>query len=1468
MDTTFSHGHSDHDACGTGFVVRPGGSATHEVVDRALIALQRLSHRGGIDADASSGDGAGLLTALPQRMLARAARDLRIPLPRAHGLGMLFIHGEDEEARVHAELTALAADMDLICLGWRKVPTNRNALGSRAAETAPAIWQCFIGTNGQSADLEHQLFLFRKRAETELGKAAYFCSLSSRTVVYKGLLAPRQLAEFYPDLTDPEFETSFAIFHQRFSTNTEPAWRLAQPFRLLAHNGEINTITGNRRWMNARETEIRARLKAREWFNALEDNVSDSASLDNAIELLVQQDRTIDLAMLSLVPPVADKSRLGQRISGLVESAAREYEPWDGPAALVFSDGRTLGAKLDRNGLRPMRYTHTSTGWLVAGSETGLADFDEREIIERQRLGPGEALLIDIASGRVYPRTTFARETTHPKQIAIPKQITRLTAAANGASATIAEPKKIAAALGWSDDQIKFLLHPLAQGKEPVYSMGDDTPPAFLSKMRRTLWDYCKQRFAQVTNPPIDPIRELHVMSLDTRIGPDFVADSPVLDNQQLRTLEQAFPNSQHIDITFESTQSIAGAKQAIERIQNEVRWAAGAAPSLVVMSDRGVSETRSAVPVLLAAAAAWKEMVRGGHFRIPLIVETAQVIETHHVALLLAVGATAVRPYLAQQLAEEHGAGGARNYCTAINGGLRKVLSRMGISTLASYRNAQLFEVIGLEEAVCREFFESAPHCAEANSLDQLLGDYLFNHAQAFKPEFKAPADSGLYRFRKEGEKHSTSADLMRKLQAHIQNPDSRHYQEFESLAKERDPVAIHDLLDFASANSVPSDSVEPEAVILQRFCVQAMSVGAISPEAHRTLALAMNALGARSNTGEGGEDPEIYTKMPEASCRVKQVSTARFGVTAEYLANAEELEIKIAQGSKPGEGGQIPASKVTVYIAKLRHAVPGMALVSPPPHHDIYSIEDLEQLIHDLRQINPAARIGVKLVSGAGVGIIAAGVAKAGANVITISGYDGGTGASPLSSIKNTGLPWEFGLRDAHCTLINAGLRQYVRLRVDGGFKFARDVVMAALLGADEFGFGTAALLAMGCVMARQCHLNTCPVGIATQDETLRTRFTGKPEMVKAYFKGVAAETRILLGRLGVHSLEELIGHTELLQPRTEAAGKWIRGLLQPIAIVPHAAERNRETRKLSQRLIEIAKGAGQTPIPVLPIVNADRSIGAELTSERLRQQRLKHTNPSLDIHFKGTAGQSFGAFLGANIKFHLNGAANDYVGKGLSGGTIAIEAGSGPSRRGDVLVGNTVLYGATSGELYVAGQAGERFAVRNSGAVSVVEGVGDHACEYMTGGVVVILGQVGINLGSGMTGGLTYLLSDYVSASTYNTEFVQLAPCTAAEEQAVRQLVIRHWMLTRSDRAALLLASGLRLPIARMQPLVLPCSVTDTWKPTLQRFEHAALSSLYSSGPLIKKNVREFPQRKVRIAPQSVRTGTARGPSDGIA
>jgi glutamate synthase domain-containing protein 2/glutamate synthase domain-containing protein 1/glutamate synthase domain-containing protein 3 len=1448
MAFTSSTGHPDHDACGTGFVIKLGDGPTHEVLEYALTALQRLSHRGGVDADACSGDGAGLLTAVPQRLVALAARQLRIPLPAIFGLGMLFIE-RDQEARVQAEFKKIVTSMGLQLLGWRQVPTQSAVLGPRAAESAPAVWQCFVAEHDQTVAFDRQLFLLRKRAEAELANAAYFCSLSSRTVVYKGLLAPWQLPRFYPDLANRDFQTPFAIFHQRFSTNTQPTWRLAQPFRLLAHNGEINTITGNRRWMNAREQEIRACLKTGQWFAALENHVSDSASLDNAIELLAQQGQCIDHAVLSLVPPVAD-DRLDRKTLELVAHSACEYEPWDGPAALVFSDGQLLGAKLDRNGLRPMRFTRTSTGWLVAGSETGLADFEEDQIAERQRLGPGEALLIDIASGKVFPRGTHVREIADPKPPSRSMATVHSFPSTHTEISAVAEPRRLAAALGWSEDQIGFLLQPLAQGKEAIYSMGDDTPPAFLSKMRRPLWDYCKQRFAQVTNPPIDPLREAQVMSLDTRIGANFITDSPVLDEQQMRALEHGYASTQRIDVTFECAQGVAGAMDALERIRHEVRWNSGAAPSAVIISDRCVNQQHAAVPILLAVACVWKQMVNGGHFRVPLVVETAQVIDVHHVALLLAAGAAGVRPFLAQQLAEEQLPGGRRNYCLAISAGLKKVLSRMGISTLASYRNSQLFEVLGLDEDLCRDFFETAPQWPGATSLPQLLEDYLFNHAQAFRTEFRAPVDAGLYRFRKQGEQHATSGELLRKLHAHVKNPGSGHYQQFEALAQERVPVAVRDLLKISAVESRCCGPVESEADILRRFSAQAMSIGALSPEAHRTLALAMNELGARSNTGEGGEDPDIYITAPEAACRIKQVASGRFGVTAEYLVNAEEIEIKIAQGSKPGEGGQLPASKVTAYIAKLRHAVPGMALISPPPHHDIYSIEDLEQLIHDLHQISPAARIGVKLVAGAGVGIIAAGVAKAGADVITISGYDGGTGASPLSSIKNTGVPWEYGLRDAHRTLVMAGLRQYVRLRVDGGLKFARDVVIAALLGADEFGFGTAALLAMGCVMARQCHLNTCPVGIATQNEQLRVRFAGSTDMVKSYFRALAAEVQAWLGRLGARSLEEIVGRTDLLFPRTEEADRWLRGLLQPVARAPHAVARSRKSGRLSQRVLQMADSSRILTPTVLTIVNSDRSIGTELSGERLRGKKSGRTSVPLELHFRGTAGQSFGAFLAAGVKFHLYGAANDYVAKGLSGGTIAITAGKQASKRKDVLVGNTVLYGATSGELYVAGQAGERFAVRNSGAVAVVEGVGDHACEYMTGGVVVVLGPIGINLGSGMTGGLTYLLTNEVRANSCNSDFVLLQPCTAEEEQAVRQLLIRHWILTRSSQTAFFLESGMRLPITRIQPLDLPCPVSDTWKPILQRLENAALTALGTTMRSANTEHLELPLRETVV------------------
>ncbi|HEY6271480.1 MAG TPA: glutamate synthase large subunit [Terriglobales bacterium] len=1417
-----AQGHPDHDACGTGFLARLGERGSHEVVARALAALEKLTHRGGVDADGASGDGAGLLTSIPQRFIRRAAEALGIVLPGPFGLGMLFLPAQDA-SRVRRALEPLAREMGLTVLGWREVPVNSSVPGSRAAETLPAIWQCFLAADDAS-DLELRLFLFRKYAETEFSESMYFASLSTRTVVYKGLLSPWQLPLFYPDLLSRDFETAVAIFHQRFSTNTRPAWPLAQPFRFLAHNGEINTIVGNRRWMRARESQIRSSFKAGVWFNALEEDVSDSASLDNALEIQVRQGHPPHTAMLSLVPPAFESDpRLAPHIRKYLDAMASAFEPWDGPAALVFSDGRIVGAKLDRNGLRPLRYVRTSDGWIAAGSEAGIADFDSRKIVERRRLGPGEMLMVDLDEGAFLGHGELLRHIADEPSHVRARRPEPLPAIW-GSEIAIDEPNQMAAAVGWSEDQVRYLLDPLASGKEAIWSMGDDTPPAFMSKikLRRTVWDYLKQRFAQVTNPPIDPLREAHVMSLKTRLGDRVISESPVLRERQVFFLENRLSPSERIDVTFDSARGVAAAYQALEQIRNQARWGSNARPSLVVLSDRSLNGTRAALPILLAAAAVWQEMASSGNFHIPLVVETAQALDTHHIAMLIAVGATAVCPFLAFELADARNPNGAVNYHSAVNAGLKKVLSRMGISTVASYRNAQLFEVVGLDSRLCREFFEDAPRFAGAASLETILGDYLHNHRLAYT-DHKGLRDAGFFRFRKEGELHGTSPELMRKLQMSLKKGDADSHQQYEEMAFTREPVAIRDLLSIVFPRSTQIDDVEPEAELIRRFSTQAMSVGAISPEVHRTLARAMNRIGARSNTGEGGEDSALYSKEPEAACRVKQVASGRFGVTAEYLVHAREIEIKMAQGSKPGEGGQLPAVKVTPYIAHLRRAVPGMALISPPPHHDIYSIEDLEQLIHDLREVNPEARIGVKLVAGAGVGIIAAGVAKAGAEVITISGHDGGTGASPLSSIKNTGLPWEFGLRDAHRVLTEAGLRPHVRLRVDGGLKFARDVVIAALLGADEFGFGTAALLAIGCVMARQCHLNTCPAGIATQDEALRARFAGKPEMVIAFFQSMATEVRTLLARLGARTLREIVGQTEFLRPRHACGSAWIEELLRPPTKSPDCPGVDRRSQGLAGELTHLLHH-GTVPLAgAFPIINADRSIGAQLSGEIIRRFGAAALEAApVDLNFHGTAGPSFGAFLTAGINLHLSGEANDYVGKGLSGGIISIDAGAEASLRGDVLAGNTVLYGATSGELYIAGAAGERFAVRNSGALAVVEGVGEHGCEYMTGGVVVLLGPTSINFGAGMTGGLAYLPEEYVAKTTYNQEFVSLEACSDDEQQFLRRVLMKHCLMTGSPRAAFELNRRARLAMVRLQPKQLPCPIAQTWEPILDRLK----------------------------------------------
>jgi len=1402
-------------------VAQLGSPPSHDIILHALTALERLTHRGGVDADGASGDGAGLLTSIPEAFFRARAAEQGIELTEHFGLGFAFFPaGASTEARASVEA---AADTErLRILGWRRVPVATASLGRMALETMPETWQFFVApfhaTRGPSR-FEWRLALLRKRAESLLPPRCYICSLSSQTIVYKGLLTPWQFPQFYEDLRDPSFAVTFAVFHQRYSTNTSPSWHLAQPFRYSAHNGEINTIISNRRWIRAKDRELRAQLTVGSWFRILEENVSDSASFDNGFEQKLLEGFSPEAAMLSMVPPAFENDPLLSRdVRGALASLSQSGEPWDGPAALVFSDGQFVGAKLDRNGLRPLRYTLTHDGLLIAGSETGLVDLEESRIAERQRLGPGEMILANPVTGAVFRwREILKRLATQQSRNALP-QVRQLAATTPASAPAVEQHKRVAAAAGWTEDQFKILFSALPHGKEADWSMGDDAPPAFLSTLPRSLWDYCKQRFAQVTNPPIDPLRESHVMSLAVHLPNGVVLPSPIIAAGQLAELSATFGPVHCIDFTFPAPMGVSGARCSITQLSTPL--SGSGRPGLLLLSDRGISGERAVLPALLATATVWKAMVRDGLWDVPLIVESAQVFDTHHVALLVAAGASAVVPYLADQFAESLEMGGADRMRTAINAGLRKVLARMGVSTLASYRNSHLFEIVGLNEDFCSEFFEDVADFPGQKSLDDLLSDYLRMHTAGFSGPSDDLADSGLFRFRKGAELHANSPEIVRRLHAHVRAPNAGKYAAFEELAESQGTVFLRDLLETVPASSpISIDEVEPVDSIVRHFSTQAMSLGSLGLEAHRTLALAMNQLGGRSNTGEGGEDPSLYRNEPHAANKIKQVASGRFGVTADYLVHAQELEIKMAQGSKPGEGGQLPAKKVTEYIARIRHATPGTPLISPPPHHDIYSIEDLAQLIHDLRAVNPRARVGVKLVSSSGVGIIAAGVAKAGANVITISGHNGGTGSSPLTSIKNTGLPWEIGLRETHETLVRAGLRSRLSLRVDGGLKFSRDILIAAILGADEFGFGTGALLAIGCVMARQCHLNTCPVGIATQDETLRMRFNGKPEMIIAYFRSLAEEVRQKMAKLGVRSLGELRGWYDRLDTRSGMDAFMVVPISEGTRVAPQQVPVEHTGAEDDSLYFNKSLGDGAES---QPIHNSDRSVGAGLSGELMRRRSHNLAEQGeITQAFDGSAGQSFGAFLAEGVTLKLTGEANDYVGKGLSGGTISLAAGSAASRRGDVLAGNTVLYGATSGQLYVAGRAGERFAVRNSGALAVVEGVGQHGCEYMTGGVVLVLGPLGLNFGSGMTGGLAYVLRAEAD-EVLHREFVAIHDIDSEEEGSLRRVLEEHLHFTGSPRASRLLSRRNGLPFVRVQPVHLQASIADTWKPVLARFK----------------------------------------------
>ncbi|MCM8747909.1 glutamate synthase large subunit [Thermomicrobiaceae bacterium CFH 74404] len=1450
----------EHDACGTGFVADLSGKPSHQIVQYALEAVVNLTHRGAVDADAKTGDGAGITIQLPRRLLARELARLTglhlDPADLAAGVVFLPAHDSAGADACQAALEQALAAQGSPALVWRPVPVRPEVLGLKARETMPAIWQVITARPSglDTLEFERRLYLARRLAERfakEQSIAGFFVpSLSCRTLVYKGLFVARDLGDFYLDLRDPEFESALALFHQRYSTNTFPTWHLAQPFRRLAHNGEINTLQGNRNWMRAREPELASEVwgeRIADVLPLIDPTGSDSMSLDNVLELIELSGRDILHAVAMLIPEAWENMpAMDEDLRGFYAYHAGLMEPWDGPAAIAFTDGRIAGAVLDRNGLRPARYSVTEDGLVVLASETGVIDLSGRQVIERGRLGPGQMLAVDVETGQLWRNEEIKAQLAarRPYREWVRSGFYRLSPARSHANGHEHDGNGQLArqiAFGFSAEDQRLVIHPMAaEAKEPLWSMGDDAPLAVLSRFPRPLAHFFRQRFAQVTNPPIDPLREKLVMSLDVYLGPrkSMLAEtpeharllhlpSPVLlepDFAALQSLDRAELQPVTLRAVFPVAAGPAGLQAALETLLAEAERAVDAGATILIVSDRDVDSEHAPIPMPLAVGGIHHHLIRAGkRMRASIVCDTGDVWDVHQAAVLIGYGASAIHPYLALEAAralagtrgcEELSADDlAIRYKKSLDAGLLKVMSKMGISTLASYQGAQLFEIIGLAPEVVERFFTGTPARLAGLDLAGIAERVLQRHREAYCGEATKLPDYGMVRFRKDGEYHAYSPTNVRALQQVAESGDRERYRAYVRLVEEREPATLRDLLAFKPTTPVPLEEVEPAEEIRRRFVVTAMSLGALSPEAFRTLAIAMNRIGARSNSGEGGEDPDWYYEPgPDTPhSRIKQVASARFGVTTEYLTRADELEIKIAQGSKPGEGGQLPAHKVTALIARLRHAIPGISLISPPPHHDIYSIEDLAQLIYDLKQVNPRARVGVKLVAEAGVGTIAAGVAKAHADYILISGHSGGTGASPLSSIKYAGVPWELGLAETQQTLVLNDLRSRVRLRTDGGLQTARDVVIAALLGAEEFGFGTAALVAIGCDMARQCHLNTCPTGIATQREDLRARFKGTPEQVINFFTQLAEDVRHYLAQLGARRLDEIVGRVELLEQAKNIDGPGATLDLSPILAVPGGPDAPRRCLRerndfddvsgppLDDQILEQALPAIEEARPVritAQVRNHHRAVGARLAGTlSLRYGRERPPAGLIELQLTGQAGQSFGAWCTHGLRLILDGDANDYVGKGMAGGEIIVRPREEPvdESRPHVIVGNTVLYGATGGELYVAGQAGERFAVRNSGAVAVVEGVGDHGCEYMTAGTVVVLGETGRNFASGMTNGIAYVLDLHGTfPARYNSEYVGLERVTEPEDaERLHSLIERHVAWTGSRRGQQILA-----------------------------------------------------------------------------
>jgi len=1472
------HPDFEHDACGVGFIASIKGERTNKVLDLGLASLCNLTHRGALDADLKTGDGAGVLTQLPVKVFRAEVERLGHKLYQDEdlGVGVFFLPHDNAyaQARVKATTEEVLEKRGIFLFGWREVPVNLNVLGNKAQSTMPRIEQALVGRpEGLAEDDEYERLLFLARKEIEHRcaldgvKNFYIASFSHRMISYKGLLISPSLQKFYKDLTNPDYETAICVYHQRYSTNTFPTWPLGQPFRMLAHNGEINTIRGNRNWMRAREAELNADY----WGGDVEmlrpiiqSGGSDSASVDNAVEALVMGGRDILHAMTMLVPPAWRRDKnMSPELRGFYEYHRCFNEPWDGPAALAFSDGITVGACLDRNGLRPARFKITDDGIFSMASEVGTLALDDAHVVEKGRLAPGEMIAINTREKRLMRDAEIKEKLAKQKPYGewLDQHLTRLDKVVEGG---IVEPTgdldildltQRQIAFGCTSEEVDMVLGPMIlAGKEPIGSMGDDTPLAVLSLQPRLLYTYFKQIFAQVTNPPIDPIREKMVMSLVVNMGyhrnlfeetPDharmLTTNTPILFNHELETIRN-FENPDlkavTIPVLWETASGEAGLEPALRRICIEAEEAIGNGARLVILSDKGVDHAHAALPMLLATGGVHHHLTRVGlRMKAAILCETAEARDVHQMACLIGYGASVINPYMAfetiREILEKDTKGkfseinyekALLNYRKALEAGLLKIMSKMGISVLGSYRGAQIFEAIGISSKVVDDCFFKTPSQIEGIGYEEIAAETLRRHAAAYAeavPDEKplGLSDPGYFRFRRNGETHAVTPPVIKNFHTFVKKGEAEDYKKYVESVLANHPISLRDVLEFVpgAKGPIPVEEVEPIEEIRRRFTTAGMSYGALSPEAHEALAIAMNRIGGKSNSGEGGEDPERFHRRPNgdlANSAIKQVASGRFGVKAAYLASAKEIEIKMAQGAKPGEGGQLPAHKVVSLIAKLRHSMPGTELISPPPHHDIYSIEDLAQLIYDLKQVNPRARVCVKLVAEAGVGTIAAGVAKAHADIILISGHEGGTGASPQSSIKHAGGPWELGLAEAHQILMMNNLRNRVTLRTDGGLRTGADIVYASILGAEEYNFGTAALIALGCVYVRQCHLNTCPVGVATLDERLRGKFKGSPDMVVHFFNAVAEEVRGILAQLGVRSINDLIGRTEYLRQREvpdhpKANTLDLGRLLADVSAADESAPRystmdrndgTEPSRPLDDIILQDAKDAINEAQPVVldyKAKNTNRSIGTKLSGE-IGYQYGDEGLPegTITLNLKGSAGQSFGAFLAPGVKLVLTGEGNDYVGKGMSGGEIIVKPS--PQRQfkapDAMIIGNTVMYGATGGRLFACGKAGERFCVRNSGGEAVVEGLGDHGCEYMTNGCVVVLGQTGKNFGAGMTGGMAFVLDpENQFEGRYNRETIAVS---SLEEEAdvvkVKELIYAHLEATESDRAKEILAN----------------------------------------------------------------------------